>query len=623
MASTVQNLDDLIDIDLRDDLGEKALYIDDHHPDRRLFLDIKNIGSGLLEILSPYRKQASSENYHFALTFEAGILSPLSQKELTVSTEGWDSLFEDDTLYILCTEARDLSPEKPEYLEIKNITVAGSFGAKHSSVDISYRLHPEGEDDNEGEFSPDIKVLDLRGRPETILHVGIAGSSSVINNGAPNSLKLRITNLSRSETLILKGKDSYAPGIFRITIPVQPKGGPLRDWALGSESQMQVVRVTTNDTKWEVNSYKNGLNPYWEITTANESAELAPSESIELLLDNIITVQPSGHAHIYLKCENVHGFRDSSFVLNVQRGPIFYQDTETEDGALRSNVGIGTNTPQASLSIHGATLRVDHEDTEDGKKIGWMSEWSPNNLAVKLGAYEWGQSGEAKNGKGLRIEGENIELAPTARNSGISLQIFHSALKYGSPQQEKTTDIMFFGKLRVNHRLIREGPPHEYASDLSVMDEQVGIRTEQFKGALTVRGRACFTGEDEKGMPALVVTEDKKVGIGTDNPQATLHVNGDAKIEANLHVNNSINNLDIIPQQNGCSINVADSGYPLIRIHKVSGSNEYVINVGPIGSEMRGTKTLLNLNASEVRIENDLNVKGKTYVTGTINYKPE
>jgi|GEM_PF-5505107 len=622
MASTVQNLDDPLDIDLRDDLGEKALYIDDHHPDRRIFLDIKNIGSGLLEILSPDRKQASSENYHFALTFEAGILSPSSQKELTVSTEGWDSLLEDDTLYILCKEAKDLSPEKPEYLEIKNITVAGSFGAKHSSVDISYRLHPEGEDDNEGEFTPDIKVVDLRGRPETILHVGIAGSSSVMNNGAPNSLKLRITNLSRSETLILKGKDSYAPSIFRITIPVQPESGPLRDWALGSESQMQVVRVTTNGTKWEINSYKNGLNPYWEITTANESAELAPSESIELLLDNIITVQPSGHAHIYLKCENVHGFRDSSFVLNVQRGPIFYQDTETEDGAVRSNVGIGTNDPQASLNIDGSTLRVDHVETEDGIKKGWMSEWSPNNLVVKLGAYEWGQNRETKESIPLRLEGDYIELAPTKTNkAGHPLKIYQRALQYGSLQQGMTPNITFGGILRINYRWF--GKDIASRPDLAVINEQVGIRTEQFKGALTVRGRACFTGEDESGMPALVVTEDKKVGIGTDNPQAALHVNGDARIGAKLHVNGSINNLDIIPQQNGCSIHVADSGYPLIRIHKVSSSNEYVIDVGPIGSEMRGTKTLLNLNASEVRIEHDLNVKGKTYVTGNINYQPE
>jgi microcystin-dependent protein len=130
------------------------------------------------------------------------------------------------------------------------------------------------------------------------------------------------------------------------------------DWALGTKSEVGNINVKYE--RKEIESSDEGESPEWIIDFDKETA-IKAGEHLQIEISRIKSSLPSGHANLYVRYENIPGYWDGTFVCTIEKSPILYKE---------GNVGIGTTTPQAKLSINGDL------------HVGGDSDPGDNNLLV-------------------------------------------------------------------------------------------------------------------------------------------------------------------------------------------------------------------------------------------------
>ena len=214
-------------------------------------------------------------------------------------------------------------------------------GARGTTVELLYQGIPYQNDTNTPLRGTRIKAVDIvnqRGKKNIPLHLGIVGSNTILNDasaataasGTASSLKLRLLNTLKQDSLAFSTGNLNITQNTKFTLLFDDPAG--NDWDFASSAQLNAISVSA--TGASVSKTTQGTAPTFEITPT--TASLAAGASMDITLSNIRSNATSGFANIYLKYEDVPGYWDGQFVVEVEKSPIVHKEVSG-----KKNVGIG------------------------------------------------------------------------------------------------------------------------------------------------------------------------------------------------------------------------------------------------------------------------------------------
>jgi hypothetical protein len=360
-----------IDFGLLDDDGLAVIAITDDPSEQHAHLVLANTSGADILFDAPDRDgTASADLYHFEVRFRPGALSAVSAAMLNVAAQdGWSAsapLRQADgtvSLYLLCTGLRSLSPATPVRLLLGQISADGTGGARGTQVELRMRglRYADGTPLDDQRLIH-VDLVNQRGRKNIPLHVGFAGSHTVLNDGMTrNSLTVRITNVS-STSLTLNGQASAAPSMFILSFDSGADWGLATPDALAACSLDAVDGVKLEEADWVVAPGRQlGQGLAWTLTHRKDTAVLDAGQVIQLGISNIVTALAGGDTNLYLRYENIPGYWDGQFVCTVEKGPLYYD--------AQGHVGVGTATPARALQVGDDVTGVGVEPAADGPSL--------------------------------------------------------------------------------------------------------------------------------------------------------------------------------------------------------------------------------------------------------------
>ncbi|NEP05416.1 MAG: hypothetical protein F6K34_11665 [Okeania sp. SIO4D6] len=379
---------------------ESVIFIENGTRGQELTLEIFNHSDRPISFPNKSGK-VSADNHHFELRFRPDTLSQDSLQQLVLAEKkGWsmsrpvtqvdrtvDSpVTQADgiavSLYFIATNNQTLAANSTATLTLQHINGAAAGGARTTRVELrcpQFTYH--GELFHHYYREKRLSIISHRGKKHIPLHVGFLRSNRILNDwnpekkeGSTNELILRITNVLKDEFISFKpASKGDEASKFIISFDIDS------DWALGTKSEVENINdIKVTDWRpnekpeedWNTVKNTEGETPTWTITHKNihhnqdkaqKEPGLAPGQVVQLTISNIKSSLPSGHANLYVRYENIPGYWDGTFVCTIEKSPILYKE---------GNVGIGTTTPQAKLSING------------GLHVGGDSDPGDNNLLV-------------------------------------------------------------------------------------------------------------------------------------------------------------------------------------------------------------------------------------------------
>jgi Concanavalin A-like lectin/glucanases superfamily len=330
----------LLDFQLLDENNNNAVYIANHDERLNLYLQVTNVSSQGLVLAPQDKVQPGEGNSHFELEFHPGVLTEISLDSLGADSAGWTLASATDSdgslrIFLLSQTERTIDPGKNLLVGMSYASAASPGSDRSTQVEMKYNLlHFAGEQTPlSGSQSSPLQVIDLRGQINIPLHLGFAGSDTVLNLGAqyPNTLILELSNASMGKSLAFQPEEgSEAVTRLILSTDVQPPEQN-RDWALGTLSEVMALVPDIDDARWKKAVNEQGETPEW-IFTPTELVQLQPGEMLRLTLNNIISSLPSGSANLYLRYEHIPGYRNGQFVLPVKKSPDSIKDLPLSGG---------------------------------------------------------------------------------------------------------------------------------------------------------------------------------------------------------------------------------------------------------------------------------------------------
>ena len=193
---------DIFQIFLQDEDGQNILSIDDGTLRQSLRIEIVNTSGRNIEFQS-IGNQISLENYHFCISFRPGtlLLTQDEDKRITLkeTDEGWRMQQQDNVFYLLLTSSERKVIENGERitLTLENIGAAPEGGSRGTRVEIKYNyLQYQGSNETiSGNRLQYLNIVNQRGKKQIPLYVGFLGSNTILNDGTENELTLTIQSL--------------------------------------------------------------------------------------------------------------------------------------------------------------------------------------------------------------------------------------------------------------------------------------------------------------------------------------------------------------------------------------------------------------------------------------------
>ncbi|MFN0086711.1 MAG: LamG-like jellyroll fold domain-containing protein [Blastocatellia bacterium] len=318
-----------LDFQLLDEDNNNAIYIDNHHEGRNLFLEVTNVGRQSLVLEKQRKVRPAADNRHFELLFRPDTLAKIAIDHLRIDRGRWAMASKKEPdgglrIFLLSQTGRTIHPGRNLVVELSYVSAASLGGYRATNVELKFDLlHARGEKTVlRGYLSSPLRVIDLRGQINIPLHLGFVGGNTILNlgGGYPNELTLEAANAAMVKSLTFHPEGSEAPTRLILSADAQPPE-QRRDWALGTLSEVAAIVPEIDDPRWKKAANEQGETPEW-VFTPTEKIQLKPGESLRLTLNNIASSLPPGLANLYLRYEHIPGYRDGQFVLPVEKSTI-------------------------------------------------------------------------------------------------------------------------------------------------------------------------------------------------------------------------------------------------------------------------------------------------------------
>lgn len=217
---------------------QNVLYIDNDVASHACRLEIVNTSRQNIE-LSALTGTADADNHHFELKFRPSTLATDSLENIRLSEDNsdWNMSYQQQndqtvSLYFLNTNSQIILPDNSIQLLLQNVRLDASGGARGTRVELKYKnmKYQDAAKPLAGFREKYLSIIDHQGKKEIPLRVDFVGSNTILNdNSSQNTLKLRISNISKSDTIHLNTKNSNTPSKFILSFDC---GNDNDEWAL-------------------------------------------------------------------------------------------------------------------------------------------------------------------------------------------------------------------------------------------------------------------------------------------------------------------------------------------------------------------------------------------------------
>jgi microcystin-dependent protein len=352
-----------LDFVLADYHGHSSIYIlDDSDHGRQLNLSLKNATPFAIEFPPSLGKEAQSAYppggelpspgaHHLELLFRPGTLDPQELGRIAPVDTDWrvHAVTNPDStvsLFLWRDGGLVLPPQGFITISLAHVRAALPGGSRSAQVELRYQ-HLRYLDDP-GELSSHrlthLDVVNQRGRSDSPLTAGFIGSNTVLNDGLTrNSLTLFLGNPSLSPLDLTPGELQVPPRLL-----LSFDSGQLNDldepWALGHADEIAEIEVSANAQDWVIHREEEGETPTWTILPP--AREITSNAWINLTLYPIVTRNPSGFASLYLRYQNITGYRDGQITVLIEKAPRLYRQRPVPTAANQAR------EPDTRRSVH-------------------------------------------------------------------------------------------------------------------------------------------------------------------------------------------------------------------------------------------------------------------------------
>ena len=599
-----------------------TIYLEDGNNPFKLYLEVFNdseqdvifykpssVPAKLVTVQGGGAQAASAKRCHFQLRWEKDLGLKPSEIEIDKSGEWQVNYDEEDrffSMYFLHKNGLKLKPNEKIQLGFLKLT-ANSRTVKSSNVELLYggigliatEDSTASEPIKEQVSSKNaISIINYPSKTQIPLQFRVLGSNAILNDGtSQNTLKLQVINSPLSNNtrpILLLDKSSK----FIVSF----EQGTHADALVATTTQLNGVQIAVTDTNsWTSDHTANSTQ--WSFTP--KINQLTAGQGIELTISNLVTSSASGLACIYIDYQNVGSYPDGRLVIPIEKTPLLYSG---------SQVGIGTKTfdrGTTKLKVNGdIVLGKDAQNarfifhTRVDQSGDYLLITYDNNRQPQDGSQNW------EWGKGITLRrGGNVGIGTTdpkvqlhvVEDLCIGMNEDNKRFVLRSPQ---AADGDFL-------EITYDKPDGTWAFQEGITlkrDGKVGIGTRQPQAKLHVNGNAVI---------------NDKVGIGTTDPQAKLHVNGDAVIKAKLNVNGDA----VINGKVGIGVRTPSTDAPP-KIHLAIGDDDTGLK-----QQGDGELAIYTNNSERVRVnasgnvgigtttpQAKLDVNGSVNVSGAVNF---
>lgn len=490
---------------------EPVLYITDDTAGQRLRFEISNGSTKTIEL----NELNEAKEYHCRLTFRPGTLSATTLKQLTLADNGdgeaWTMIApvkqNDGTVTVdfLHKEGLTLVAEGTIQLTLQNISADASGGSRNTQVELAYQQMQYRGDATElrGTQLTYLSIVNHSGNEAIPLHLGFAGTNTILNNGAENTLVLRVTNTSKDINLTFTDETQLT-----LLVDVGPND---EDWMLTDVDNAEQIEVVADGAagEWTIHKNVEGKAPEWILTAAG--GILPAGQHFQITLSNIRSSNPSGHTNLYLYYDNVPGYWDDHLTATIAKGPVVQQDVY-EEGVFQGNskVGIGTNSPDATLDVVG-NISVRAADNGDDQPYTEISHDGENGYI----------NTSASSRLDFQHEGTTQMTLTESGNLGIGID-------------EPATPLAIKG----NGGTKAVGITQNHKGGAATMELTTTDRSGTQATRVLLRGdndnadiEFCRGASGAEEVSLIIEGTNGNVGIGTQEPQTALHVAGEIKAD--------------------------------------------------------------------------------------------
>lgn len=359
-----------IDFEIEDQEGNFQLAISDDTETRQTcLLTIRNTTSAQIQFQDP------GDDPYFTLSFRpntfsnfkadlvSGDLRIVGDDQAFWSIQSEIGMDDEQMLHFFRTDAAKVLRPDGELQFLWTYQSADALlGARNTTTMLSYGHLSFADDTGElhGQRLKHLNIVNKTGVPQIPLYAGVIGNNKVLNyaneDSAPKtsatSIVIRLKNISsprKNKRIAFKEDTLSKSQSSKILVSFEPE---TEDSGLTSKSFLSKIKASVSTSSGQTGLLKvarddQGTQTVFMVETVS-TFELGPREYLDIRLENIISVKPSGLTRIYLDYENIPGYWDGQFTVEVEKTPI----TTDEN----SHVGIGVAPdPENRLFVGGST----------------------------------------------------------------------------------------------------------------------------------------------------------------------------------------------------------------------------------------------------------------------------